>query len=60
MATRQGATFVDTLSTTPQEVRMIDDFVALALSGSAPERAAYVRSTLLTQEYLDAIWAARV
>jgi hypothetical protein len=39
---------------------MIDDFVALALSGSAPERAAYVRSSLLTQEYLDAIWAARV
>jgi predicted dehydrogenase len=60
MATRQGATFVDTPSTTPQEVRMIADFVALALSGSASERAAHVRSSLLTQEYLDAIWAARV
>jgi len=58
MATRKDATFVTTPSATPQEVAMIEDFAALAVSGDAAQRAKYAEASLKTQEYLDALWVA--
>jgi predicted dehydrogenase len=57
MATRKDATFVATPSRIPQEVAMIEDFVELASSGSAAQRAIYPAASLKTQEYLDELWA---
>jgi predicted dehydrogenase len=58
MATRKDATFVPTPSNTPQKVAMIEAFAELAVSGDAAQRAAYADSSLMTQEYLDALWLA--
>lgn len=58
MGTRKDATFIPTPPSTAQETAMIEDFVALAVSGDASQRAAYAESTLKTQEYLDALWSA--
>jgi predicted dehydrogenase len=58
MATRKDATFVATPSDTPQDVAMIEDFALLVISGDAGQRARYADASLLTQEYLDALWAA--
>ena len=43
---------------TQQEVAMIEDFAELADSGNAAGRAAYAEASLMTQEYLDALWVA--
>ena len=37
---------------------MIDAFAELATSKDTDKRAAFANSSLRTQEYLDAIWAA--
>jgi predicted dehydrogenase len=58
MATRKDATFVPTPSNTPQEVAMIENFAELAVSGNAAQRAGSAQASLLTQEYLDALWVA--
>ena len=58
MATRKDATFVPTPSNTPQEVAMIENFATLAASRSGAERTRYADATLMTQQYLDALWAA--
>jgi hypothetical protein len=58
MATRKGMTFIETPSNAPQDVAMIEHFAELAVSGDAAQRAGYARSSLMTQEYLDAVWDA--
>jgi predicted dehydrogenase len=58
MATRKDVTFTPTPSSTSAEVLMIQNFVDLAGSGSAPRRAALAACSLKTQEYLDALFAA--
>jgi hypothetical protein len=58
MATRKDTTFVPTPASAAQEVLMINDFVELAASGNAAQRSAYVEASLMTQRYLDRIWAA--
>jgi predicted dehydrogenase len=58
LATRKDITFFPTRANTPQEVSMIEDFASLAASGNADERARYAESSIKTQEYVDAIWAA--
>jgi predicted dehydrogenase len=58
MATRKDLKFIETPSLTSGEVAMIRNFAALAASGNTARRAAYAASSLKTQEYLDAIWAA--
>jgi predicted dehydrogenase len=58
MATRKDATSVPTPADTPQAVAMVENFAALAASGSAAQRAGYAHASLKTQEYLDALWMA--
>lgn len=58
MATRKDTTFVPTPFETPQEVAMIEDFAALTVSGNVVQRAEYANSSLMAQEYLDALWVA--
>jgi predicted dehydrogenase len=58
MATRADFSFIPTPGETPQEVLMIENFAALAVSGDAPRRAEYAAATLKTQECLDALWKA--
>jgi predicted dehydrogenase len=58
MATRKDTTFVPTPASAAQEVLMINEFVELATSGNAAQRSAYVGASLMTQRYLDRIWAA--
>lgn len=50
-------TFVETPSETPQQVRMIQNFADLALSGDYRTRADHVAATTTTQHYLDSVWA---
>jgi hypothetical protein len=54
----KDAAFVRTPAPAPQETAMIEEFVELATSGDAQERAPWAASSLKTQEYLDAIRAA--
>lgn len=58
MATRRDAVFISTPTKTPQEVLMVENFARLATSPDASQRATFAESTLKTQEYLDAAWAA--
>jgi len=58
MATRKDVTFTPTPSSTPAEVLMIQNFADLAGSASAPRRAALAATSVKTQEYLDALFAA--
>jgi predicted dehydrogenase len=58
MATRRDITFIPTPAETPQEVSMIDSFAGLAASGDSTARTAHSKATLLTQQYLDALWQA--
>jgi predicted dehydrogenase len=58
MATRKDATFVPARSSISQEVAMIENFVELAVSGSAAQRNRFAEATMKTQEYLDALWVA--
>ena len=58
MASRHEMTFVATPASKAAEVAMVDDFAALATSGSAAARAASAAASLKTQEYLDALWVA--
>jgi predicted dehydrogenase len=60
MATRKDATFVETPSNQAQEVAMIENFTRLAVSGDSAQRTGYASASLMTQEYLDALWAACV
>jgi len=57
-ATRTDVTFIQTPSTTPGQVLMIETFADLATSGSTARREEFAASSLRTQEYLDAIWGA--
>lgn len=58
MATRKDVMFVPTPSNLSGEVAMIETFAELAVSENAARRAGFVASSLKTQEYLDALWAA--
>jgi predicted dehydrogenase len=58
LATPKARTFVSTPANISEEVTMIDTFAEIAASGNAARRAEYAASSLKTQEYLDAIWAA--
>ena len=58
MASRKQMTFVPTPANVAQEVAMIENFAELAASGNADRRADHTASSLKTQEYLDALWAA--
>jgi predicted dehydrogenase len=58
MATRKDVTFIPAPSNISAEVLMIENFSEVAVSGDAARRAEFVASSLKTQEYLDAIWAA--
>jgi predicted dehydrogenase len=49
--------FVGTPSETPQQVLMIRNFAALALSGDRQTRADYAAAAAATQHYLDMVWA---
>jgi predicted dehydrogenase len=58
MANRKDVTFVPTPSNTSAQVAMIQTFAEVAAFGDAARRAAFAASSLKTQLYLDAIWAA--
>jgi predicted dehydrogenase len=58
MATRKDFTFIPTPAATPQEVSMIETFARLAQEGSPAEQSVHAKATLLTQSYLDALWAS--
>lgn len=58
MGTRSDVAFIATPSVTPQDVLMVENFVTLARTGTAAQRAEFTGATLKTQEYLDAIWTA--
>ena len=58
MATRKDVTFVPTPSNTSAQVAMIQTFAEVAAFGDAARRVAFAASSLKTQLYLDAIWAA--
>lgn len=56
MATPKDATFIATLAKIGQEVLMIEDFAELVVSRNPVQMAHYVRCSLATQGYLDALW----
>lgn len=58
MATRKDMTFNATPSSTAAEVLMIENFASVAAAGNTARRSEFAESSLKTQEYLDAIWAA--
>jgi predicted dehydrogenase len=58
MASRSGFTFHPVPAPRAAEVAMVENFAALATSGSPAERNACADATLRTQEYLDALWHA--
>ena len=58
MATRKDVTFMPTPSKASGQVTMIETFAEVAAPGNDARRAEFASSSLKTQEYLDAIWAA--
>ena len=58
MATRKDVTFMPTPSKASGQVTMIKTFAEVAASWNDARRAEFPSSSLKTQEYLDAIWAA--
>jgi predicted dehydrogenase len=58
MATRSDFTFIETPSTAPADVLMIDHFAELVTSGDPRAAASFVEASLKTQRYVDAIWEA--
>ena len=58
MAIRKDVMFIPTPSKASGQVGMVETFAEVAASGNTTRRAEFVSSSLKTQEYLDAIWAA--
>jgi predicted dehydrogenase len=58
MASRKDVSFIPTPANMPQEVAMVETFAELATSGNAARRSGFAATTLKTQQYLDALWAA--
>lgn len=58
LATRKDLAFVSTPSDVTGDVAMIEAFAELTASKHGDRQTAWTASSLKTQEYLDAIWAA--
>lgn len=58
MAAREDFTFIETPSEVPGDVLMIDHFADLVASGDHDAMGAYAHASLITQQYLDAVWSA--
>ena len=58
LATRAQTEFIATPSSIPQEVLMVEHFAAAAREADPAAREAYAKTSVQTQRYLDAVFAA--
>ena len=58
MASRDEFTFVETPSSSAQDVVMMDRFASCCINAAEDEATKFLNSTVITQGYLDAMWNA--